>query len=56
MEGDMNMRNNELYDIKDNKIQRKRKFCPKCEGVFLAQHEDRLSCGRCGYTEPIKKE
>jgi small subunit ribosomal protein S27Ae len=50
------MRNNELYEIKDNKIQRKRKFCPKCEGAFLAQHDDRLSCGRCGHTETIKRE
>ena len=27
-------------------------FCPKCgAGVFLAKHKDRVSCGRCGYTE-----
>jgi small subunit ribosomal protein S27Ae len=45
------MKSHELYEIKDDKIQRKRKFCPKCEGAFLAEHGDRLSCGRCGYTE-----
>lgn len=34
---------------------KKRKSCPKCgAGVFLAEHKDRLSCGRCGYLE-VKK-
>ena len=37
-----------LYD--GNK--RKNKTCPKCgPGVFLAEHKDRLSCGKCGYME-----
>lgn len=27
-------------------------FCVRCgEGVFMADHGDRLACGRCGYTE-----
>jgi len=44
------------YEIKGGKIRRLRKFCPVCgPGVFMAQHKDRLSCGRCGYTEWIKK-
>ena len=30
--------------------------CPKCgPGVYLAQHQGRTSCGRCGYTEFAKK-
>lgn len=30
----------------------KKKVCPKCgPGVFLAEHKDRFSCGKCGYTE-----
>ena len=34
-----------------------RKTCPKCgEGVFLAEHKNRVSCGKCGYTEFKKKE
>ena len=38
------------------KTQRKRKACPRCgAGVFLAEHEDRYSCGKCGYTEFRKK-
>ncbi len=46
------MNKRELYEIQDGKIIRKRKECPKCgPGVFLAEHEDRRSCGRCGYTE-----
>ncbi|WEL19203.1 30S ribosomal protein S27ae [Candidatus Nanohalococcus occultus] len=24
--------------------------CPRC-GSFLAEHEDRKSCGKCGYTK-----
>ena len=31
------------------------KFCPKC-GVRMAGHADRLSCGKCGYTEWKKNE
>lgn len=40
------------YEVKGDTLIRKRKWCPKCgEGVFLAEHHDRLACGRCGYTE-----
>jgi small subunit ribosomal protein S27Ae len=42
---------NELYEVKGDALVRKKKFCPKCEGAFMADHEDRLACGRCGYTE-----
>jgi len=28
------------------------KSCPKCgEGVKLAEHQNRRSCGKCGYSE-----
>lgn len=41
-----------LYEIKDGKISRTRKHCPKCgDGTFLAEHKDRVSCGKCSYTE-----
>lgn len=44
------------YEIANNKVQRRNQWCPKCgPGVFLAAHRDRVSCGRCGYTE-FKKE
>ena len=50
------MRNHELYQIEGDKISRKKRFCPKCEGSSLAEHADRVSCGRCGYTEFSKKD
>lgn len=29
-----------------------RRTCPKCgPGVYLAEHKDRWSCGKCGYYE-----
>ena len=38
----------ELY----NQGKMKNKFCPKCgPGVTLAEHSNRSSCGKCGYTE-----
>lgn len=39
------------YKIDGENLQRKR-FCPKCgPGVFLAEHKNRVSCGKCSYTE-----
>ena len=47
----------DVYTISGDKIERKVKSCPKCgEGTFMAQHKDRMTCGKCGYTEFIKKE
>ncbi len=44
------------YTIKDNKIIRK-PHCPKCGlGIFLAEHPDRLYCGKCGYVEMKAKK
>ena len=46
----------EHYQIEGDKLVRTRKHCPKCgEGVFLAEHKDRTSCGSCSYTE-FKKQ
>jgi len=43
---------NKYYNITKDKIERVKKICPRCgEGVFLSEHKDRLSCGKCGYTE-----
>ncbi len=45
-----------FYTIDGDRLTRTRHNCPKCgPGVFLAQHESRVSCGRCGYTEFAKK-
>ena len=41
-----------FYAVKGGKIERKLKSCQKCgAGVFMAEHNNRLSCGACGYTE-----
>jgi len=41
-----------LYAAKDGGLERKRRSCPKCgPGVLMAEHRDRLNCGKCGYTE-----
>ena len=46
------MEKREVFKVEGNKIVRQRKSCPKCgDGVFLADHKDRASCGKCGYTE-----
>ena len=39
------------------KIMHTGKPCPKCgSGVFLAEHKDRVACGKCHYTEFRKQE
>lgn len=46
------MTKRELYTVEDGELTRSRDACPKCgDGVFLAEHDDRKACGRCGYTE-----
>ncbi len=41
---------------KEGKLEKKKRNCPKCgPGVFLAEHANRNSCGKCGYTEFKKK-
>ena len=45
------------YQVDGDKITRTKQFCPKCgPGTFMAVHKDRVSCGRCGYTEFSKKD
>jgi ubiquitin-small subunit ribosomal protein S27Ae len=41
-----------LYSTKGDQLTRTHKSCPKCgPGVFLAEHPNRRSCGKCGYSE-----
>ncbi len=41
-----------LYEAKGDALTRTHKSCPKCgPGTFLAEHANRRSCGRCGYSE-----
>lgn len=45
-----------LYKVEGSKVVRLRRACPKCgPGVFLAEHQDRASCGHCGHLE-LKKQ
>jgi small subunit ribosomal protein S27Ae len=40
------------YNAQGGKLERKKRNCPKCgPGIFLAEHKDRNTCGKCGYTE-----
>ncbi len=46
----------EKYDVEGDDLERKQRTCPRCgDGVFLADHGDRLTCGSCGFSE-IKEE
>ena len=39
------------YSIEGDKLIRNHRACPKCgPSFFLADHYDRWSCGKCGYT------
>ena len=41
-----------FFEIQAGKLVRTHKSCPKCgPGVFLAQHDNRSHCGKCGFTE-----
>ena len=41
-----------FYDISGDKVTRKKRDCPRCgRGVFMAEHKDRNTCGKCGFTE-----
>jgi len=46
------MKGREIFKVEGDKITRLRRHCPKCgDGYFLAFHKNRISCGKCGYTE-----
>ncbi|MDD1705200.1 MAG: 30S ribosomal protein S27ae [Methanoregula sp.] len=40
------------YKVEGAKVTTTKKFCPRCgPGVMMAEHKDRIACGKCGYTE-----
>ena len=40
------------YKVSGDKLEKLNKSCPKCgAGVFLANHKNRITCGKCGYME-----
>lgn len=45
-----------FYKVDGDKLVRER-YCPRCgPGIFLMKAKDRLYCGKCHYTEFLKKE
>ena len=41
-----------FYKISGDKVERIKRECPRCgKGIFMAVHKDRLTCGKCSYTE-----
>jgi len=41
-----------LYSVEGGKLKRNNLTCPKCgNGVYMAKHKDRTTCGNCHYTE-----
>ncbi|MEM0482280.1 MAG: 30S ribosomal protein S27ae [Nitrososphaerota archaeon] len=47
-----------LYSLtRDGKLVRGVSFCPICgPGYIMAKHQDRYTCGRCGYTSFISEK
>lgn len=46
-----------FYKVEGDKVTRNKRECIKCgKGVFMAEHKDRFTCGKCGYTEFARKE
>lgn len=40
------------YTIEGKTLKKNKKPCPKCgAGVFMAEHKNRYSCGKCSFTE-----
>jgi small subunit ribosomal protein S27Ae len=40
------------FKVDGNKVTSLKKYCPRCgPGIMMADHKDRNTCGKCGYTE-----
>ena len=45
------------FKIEGSAITPLKRFCPSCgTGVHMAEHKDRSTCGKCGYTEFKKSD
>ncbi len=45
------------YETSSGNLTRKKRFCPKCgPGYFMADHKNRITCGKCSYVEFKGKE
>ncbi len=46
-----------FYNIQGDKVKRTKRDCPRCgKGTYMAEHKDRYTCGKCGFTEFTHKE
>jgi ubiquitin-small subunit ribosomal protein S27Ae len=46
-----------FYKVQGDKVTRTKRDCPRCgKGTFMAEHKDRLTCGKCGFTEFVHKD
>ena len=40
------------YKVDGEKVSKTHKTCTRCgKGVFMSEHKDRRTCGKCGLTE-----
>jgi len=43
---------NKYYKIEGEKATKLHKICSRCgKGVFMSEHKNRRTCGKCGLTE-----
>lgn len=43
---------NSYYKVEGEKVSRLKRICSRCgKGVFMSEHKDRHTCGKCGLTE-----
>lgn len=46
-----------FYKVQGDNVSRTKRDCPRCgKGTFMAEHKDRFTCGKCGFTEFTHKE
>jgi ubiquitin-small subunit ribosomal protein S27Ae len=46
-----------MYAVSGDKLERKNRPCPKCgKDSYLANHKNRLTCGKCNYVEFISQK
>ena len=46
-----------FYKVQGDKVSKTKRDCPRCgKGTFMAEHKDRFTCGKCGFTEFMHKE
>ena len=40
------------FQVDGDKLKRVRKICSRCgKGIYMSDHKDRNTCGKCGLTE-----